>query len=267
MGKIKVGIIGLGLIGASILEALYEQEKYELFCQSNSSFKSALKYTKNASNDIRIVQGCDIVFVCTEISKTLDMLQKLDSFLDKKTLVVDVASTKKGLLNLSFNFDFILSHPMAGTEKSGFEAREKELFKGARWLIEKNNDTLEQVICDLGAIPLKINMEFHDFMAAQISHLPALLSFALFDSTKDESRQIASSGFRDTTRLAMTNSKLMLGMIKNNGENIDLALNLLIEKLNHLKKLSDSEKIKVFEEISNKRTAMYDNNGKNIFKI
>ncbi len=267
MEKTKIGIIGLGLIGASILEALSEIENYELFCHSNSSFEKAKKYTKNASDDIKIVENCDIIFVCTEISKTLATLQKLNTFLDEKTIVVDVASTKKNLLNKKFNFNFILTHPMAGTEKSGFEAKEKELFKGAKWLIEKNNEILEKIIKNLGAIPLKIDMTRHDFLAAQISHLPALLSFLLFDSAQDEAKQIAASGFRDATRLAMTNSGLIFGMIKNNGENIERAFDILIQKLNHLKKLPDDEKIKLFEEISKKRTKMYDNNGKNIFKI
>lgn len=263
----KVGIIGLGLIGASILKGLSKNSNYELFCYSNSSVKKALEYCKNASDNIEIVSNCDIVFVCTKLSQTLETLEKLNSILDEKTLVVDVSSIKSNLLNKSFNFNFILSHPMAGSEKSGFDASQEDLFKNCVWLIEKENELLEKIISDLGAKILKIDMQEHDKMCAEISHLPTILSFLLFENASDSSKQIASSGFRDTTRLAMTNSDLAFSMFNYNKENILKAFDNLINKLDYLKNLSDDEKINLFEEIAQKRAKMYDNEGKNIFKI
>lgn len=263
----KVGIIGLGLIGASILKKLAVIDKYELFCCSNSSYRNALKYTKNASCDINITQGCDIIFVCCEVSKTLDVLKKLDKILPKKTIVVDVASIKSKLLNKKFNFNFILSHPMAGSEKSGFSSSCKNLFIDCRWLIEKENKLLKEIILNLGAKPIKINMKEHDKMCAQISHLPTILSFLLYESADISSKQIASSGFRDMTRLAMTNSDLALSMFNLNQKNILKAFDNLIKKLDDLKKMSDDEKIILFEKLANSRAKMYDDSGKNIFKI
>ena len=258
----KVGIIGLGLIGASILKGLYDKD-YELFCYSKSSYKKALNFCKNSSNDIKIVSSCDVVFVCSKASETLKILDKLNSFLNKKTIVVDVCSIKSNLLNKKYNFNFILSHPMAGSEKSGFEASDKDLFKNSKWLIEKKNKTLEEIILNLGAKPTKINMEEHDKLTAQISHLPTILSFLLFKSADKNALKIASSGFRDTTRLAITNSDLALSMFKGNNENILNAFNELIEELNCLKNLSDDEKIKLFKELAQKRAKMYDSFGKN----
>ena len=95
---IKVGIIGLGLIGGSILKALSKNNSYELFCYSNSSYKKALKYCKNASNNISIISDCDIIFVCCEVSKTLETLEELNYIVKKKTIVVDVSSIKTNLL-------------------------------------------------------------------------------------------------------------------------------------------------------------------------
>ncbi len=267
MKKIKLGIVGLSVIGASIFDALKDNNDYELYIHSNSGFNKVKEFVKQSSNDIRAVKGCDIVFVCTKLSQTLETLDKLNQFLDKNTLVVDVASSKKELLNKTYNYTFLLSHPMAGSEKTGFEAKDKELFKGARWLFEQDNEVLLKVIKDLGAIPLKISMAEHDSLCAQISHLPTLLSFLLFDCASDNAKKIASSGFRDTTRLAMTNSDLILSMLKTNEENILSAYQKLTDKLNYLQNLSDNEKIKLFEEISRKRKAMYDKNGKNIFEI
>ncbi len=271
---IKIGIIGLGLIGASILKKLYNNCQYEIFCCSKSSFENALNYTKNSALNLEIVKGCDVVFVCSKISKTLEILEKLNSFLDKKTIVLDVSSIKKGLLNQKYNFNFVLSHPMAGSEKNGFEAGDVELFKGAKWLIDKKfsnesakSEIIEKIIKDLGAIPFWIDMKDHDNFCAQISHLPTILSFLLFDLATNEAKQIASSGFRDCTRLAMSESDMVLNMLNLNEENILNLFDKLQEKLIYLKNLSNSEKIKIFKEIAANRQKMYDVNGKNIFKI
>jgi len=264
--KIKIGIVGLGLIGASILKGL-QNKNYEFYCVSTSCYKKAQDFSKVAGDDIKIVKDSDIVFVCSTIEQTPKKLEELNKFLKKDTIVLDVASSKAQLLDKKYNFNFILSHPMAGSEKSGFDAGKADLFIGAKWLIEKNNPLAEKIIKDLGAIPLKIDMKNHDKMCAQISHFPALLSFLLFDITDDSAREIASSGFRDMTRLAMTNANLMNDMLKNNFENIEVCLNLLIKELNYLKNLSDDEKIKVFNAISLERAKMYDKDGKNIFKI
>jgi len=264
--KIKIGIFGLGLIGASILKSLQNKD-YEFYCVSASSYKKAKKYSKLASDDINILKNADIIFVCTTIENTPKTLEKLNDIVSKDTVVADVASSKANLLNKKYKFNFILSHPMAGSEKSGFEAGDKDLFIGAKWLIEKNHPILEKIIKDTGAIPYKIDMKYHDRMCAQISHLPTLLSFLLFDITDDNARAIASSGFRDTTRLAMTNSHLINDMVKNNMENIEFYFDLITKELNYLKNLSEDEKIKVFNAISLERAKMYDENGKNIFKI
>ena len=130
---IKVGIIGLGLIGTSILKKLsLFKDKYEIFCSSKSSFEKALKYTPYADFDIKIVKDCDIIFVCCAISKTLDYLNKLNEILPQNAVVVDVCSIKKDLLDKKYNFNFVLSHPMAGTEKTGFSAGFEELFENNR---------------------------------------------------------------------------------------------------------------------------------------
>lgn len=259
----KLGIIGLGLIGASILKGLCKNKEYELYCCSNSSFKSAKKYTKNASCDLEIIKRCDIVFVCVSASKTLQVLKKLEGLVDKKTIVVDVCSIKNKLLNKKFNYNFILSHPMAGSEKSGFEASNEDLFKDSKWLVEKDNKILKQIIVDLGAKPVKVDMCTHDELTAQISHLPTILSFLLFDCAQNEAKKIASSGFRDTTRLAITNEDLALAMFNENKKNILKAFNNLTDRLNSLKKMSDDEKINLFKKLALNRAKMYDGNGKN----
>ncbi len=265
--KIKVGIVGLGLIGASLLKALANKVDYEIYCVSSSSFEKALSFCDKASDDIKILNKCEIVFVCSTIQKTPEVLDKLDNIVSSKTVVADVSSTKSNLKSRKYNFNFILSHPMAGSHLSGFDASKDDLFKGAKWLIEKNNNLLEKIIVDVGATPFVFDMKYHDKYCAQISHLPTIISFLLFDIASDNAKEIASSGFRDTTRLAMTNFGLVLDMLKNNFENIEQMFHLLNKRFNDLKNYSDDEKIKLFSAISQKRAQMYDSYGKNIFKI
>ena len=265
--KVKVGIVGLGLIGASLLKILSEKKNYEIYCVSFSSSEKALSYCKFAGRDLEILKDCDIVFVCSSIEKTPEILQKLDNILPKETPVADVCSVKSHLIEKKFRYNFILSHPMAGSHESGFEASRKNLFEGSKWLIGKNNALLEKIIKETGAMPILFDMNKHDIYCAQISHLPAILSILFFDIVQDNAKQIASSGFRDFTRLAMTSPRLSLDMLKNNFENIEQIFNLLSKKFNDLKNYSDDEKIKLFSAISQKRAQMYDSYGKNIFKI
>ena len=265
--KIKIGIVSLGLIGGSILKGLYKNKDYELFCCSKGSFEEAKKYCTYASDDINIVKDCDIVFVCSPISKTLSMLEKLDKIVKKETIVADVASVKGELSDKKFNFDFILSHPMAGSEKSGFSASCADLFKSAKWLIQKNNPILEKIIADLGAVALKIDMNKHDYMCAQISHMPTILSYLIFENASDNALELASSGFRDMTRLACGDLTLAIDMLKYNEKNILKSLDDLKEKIEKLKSLDENKKEELFKDITKKRTKMYDNNGKNIFTI
>lgn len=265
MEKIKLGIIGLGLIGSSILKGLASKADYEIFCATNSSVEKAKKYSDNVSSELAIVKDCDIVFVCSSAIKTLDYLLKLNDILDKNTIVADVCSIKK--IFREFNFDFILTHPMAGTEFCGFDAGSADLFYGAKWLIEKENSILAKVIKDLGAIAKIIDMKKHNSLCAQISHFPTIFSTLLFMSATDSAKEIASSGFRDTTRLAQTSSDLALIMLNENLDEIEKMFEKVKDNFNYLKNLSDDEKITLFEQIRAKRKEMYDDSGKNIFKI
>lgn len=266
--KIKIAILGLGLIGSSILKGLINKN-YEFFVFSMSGYQKALKdypFIK-ASDNLEILKEADIVFVCSKVEKTLYYLEKLNDILDEKTVVADVCSIKKDLLNKKYNYNFILSHPMAGSEKRGYSAGDGELFLNSKWLYGKENEILIKIIKDLGAKPILIDMNEHDKLTAQISHLPTILSFLLFQSAQNEAKLIASSGFRDMTRLAMTNCDISKNMFDLNRENILEAFDKVIKNFDDLKKMNDDEKIKLFEEINLKRKEMYDDNGKNIFQI
>lgn len=259
----KVGVLGLGLIGGSILKALSAIKKYELIAVSNSSYKKAEPFADVSSDDINTLKPCDIVFVCSKMSETNLSLEKLNGIVSSDTIVCDVSSIKS-FLKTDFNFNFIQSHPMAGTEFSGFDHSFKELFIDAKWIISKNNPILEALIKEMGAKPLVIDSISHDTQTAEISHLPMLIAMALYDMAEDNSKKIASSGFRDMTRLAMTNSDLAYDMLKFNKENIETAYKKLIKSYNNIINMNEEEFKEFASKIASSRSTMYDKDGKNV---
>lgn len=233
----KIGVLGLGLIGGSIYKKLKEIGNCDLVGVSRSVKDSEIK------NDISALIGCDIVFVCTPMNKTLGILDKLNSILDKNTIVTDVCSLKEFVSHKNYKFKFIPSHPMAGTEKSGWENSFPTLFKNANWAVTLKDDTnledfekLKSVINSLGAKTILTTPKEHDRAVALISHAPMLVAQALCKNIEGDelAQNLASSGFRDTTRLALSNIEMANDMVKMNGDNIKEVIKLLNENLDEL---------------------------------
>ncbi len=262
---IKIAIIGLGLIGGSILKSLSKND-YDIIAISKSSYQDARSYTPFAYDDINEAKGADVVFVCTHINQIQKTLDELQDIVSPSCIVSDIGSIK-GKFEKNYKYNYIGSHPMAGTEFSGFDASFDGLFENAKWVINKKNDLLEGLIKEMGAIPVVMGSKLHDESVATISHLPMLISFALSKIADDnETKTLASSGFRDTTRLALTNLNLAGDMLKFNKKNIDKSLDLFIDALNYLKNLKDDERIEALKKISDARAELYDKKGKNNFQ-
>lgn len=229
----KIGIIGLGLIGGSIFKAL-NREKYEVVGVSSSV------NAENISKNYSVLSDCDLVFVCTPMGVTLEILDKLESVVRPSTIVTDVCSVKEFVSKKRYSYKFIPSHPMAGTENSGWESSFAELFNGAKWVItpiegsiDESQELLEKVIEDLGAKVVITTPQEHDEAVALISHMPMIVAQALCENIKDNklAQILASSGFRDTTRLALSNIQMASDMVNLNKENIDKAVKKLTESL------------------------------------
>lgn len=223
----KIGVIGLGLIGGSIFKALRSKSEYDLIGVS-SSVKE-----ENVSSDYETLKACDLVFVCTPMNATLEILDKLEGILSPSAIVTDVCSLKGFVSKKKYSYKFIPSHPMAGTENSGWESSFPELFVGAKWVITPidgeitdEQEILEKVLESLGAKILITTPDEHDKAVALISHLPMVVAQALCSNIKDNklAQEIASSGFRDTTRLALSNIEMASDMVEMNSENISKAL-------------------------------------------
>jgi len=268
--NLKIGIVGLGLIGGSIFKAFCAL-KCNVFGVSKSveTIEQAKQYSDNVSKSLESLQDCDVIFVCTPMHKTLSILDKLESIVSEKTIVADVASLKRFLCKKKRPYVFIPTHPMAGTEFSGFYNSFESLFIGAKWVLTPLENVspldiknLSEIIEVLGAKPLYSKPAEHDEAVALISHLPMIISQAVFKTAQHNNLalQIASSGFRDMTRLALSNEEMAQDMLKLNSDNIKIALSGFQSSLDELMKDNYRQQI---TEIKQSRQDMYQN-GKNI---
>jgi arogenate dehydrogenase (NADP+) len=249
----KIGVIGLGLIGGSIFKSL--QNEYSVIGVSRSVNE------QNVSNDYNSLKNCELVFVCTPMNATLEVLDKLEGLLQPTTVVTDVCSLKSFVSKKTYSYKFIPSHPMAGTENSGWESSFAGLFKGAKWAITPINEEfqhelgiLEAVIKSMGADVIITTPEEHDKAVALISHLPMLVAQALCENIMDEklAKELASSGFRDTTRLALSNLEMANDMIELNHDNILKAYETLNKSLENLLKNNYLEQVKTIKDFRKK---------------
>lgn len=248
----RIGVIGLGLIGGSIFKNLLEGKSHEVIGISRSVNEF------NVSNNYDNLKDCDIVFVCTPMNVTLEILDKLDSILDEETIVTDVCSLKEFVSKKNYKYKFIPSHPMAGTEHQGWEYAFPDLFEGATWAITPKEDTnkkdfevLKSVIEELGAKTILTTPQEHDKAVALISHTPMLIAQALCKNIENDelAQALAASGFRDTTRLAMSNVEMandMIVMNQNNIKDVVSMLNSNIDKLLKSDYIKEAKQIKEF---------------------
>ena len=249
----KIGIIGLGLIGGSLFKDL--SKDFDVIGGSKSQSGENIYKTYDALKDR------DLVFVCTAMNKTLGVLDELEKFIPSKTVVTDVCSLKEFVCKKERPYVFIPSHPMAGTEHKGFENSFEGLFKGAKWVIisDKKNKDIENlltVIDYVGAKPVFTTAKEHDKAAALISHMPMVIAQALMLTAKDNplALEIASSGFRDMTRLALSNEEMACDMVSMNHENIEQAILKLYKSVGEL---TTSNYPNTIEELKKIRSKMF----------
>ena len=153
--------------------------------------------------------------------------------LQAKTIVTDVGSVKTSIVEQGSKLwdKFIGGHPMAGTTEQGIEAAQKKLFRNAPYVItptqnnlSKDVEILKTIVNELEAIVHTCTSENHDCAVAWISHLPVMISASLISACLAEkeylifelAQKLASSGFRDTSRVGGGNSELGVMMAEYN---------------------------------------------------
>ena len=248
----KIGVIGLGLIGGSIFKDL-RKLNYDVIAISQSP------NGENIYKSYENLKDCNLIFVCSPMNKTLNILDELEKYIKPETIVTDVCSIKSFVCQKARPYKFIPSHPMAGTEHKGYENSFEGLFKGAKWVITPifgEDKKLVEIIKQLGASPIVTTPKKHDEAVALISHMPMVIAQAIFKTAQDNplALEIAASGFRDMTRLAMSNTEMANDMVQMNSENIQTSILKLYKAIGDL---TNSNYLEQINEIKSNRQSMF----------
>ncbi|MDE3179590.1 MAG: prephenate dehydrogenase/arogenate dehydrogenase family protein [Acidobacteriota bacterium] len=260
----RVAIIGAGLIGGSWGLALKKAgfRGVRAGCDRKDVLERALRAgaIDEGEEDLRrAVAGAGLVILAAPVGEILRILPELKKALPHSALVTDVGSTKTVICraareNFGGNPLFLGGHPLAGKEKSGIAHASPEIFDGAAYILTPDppgamSDRRVAAFCALvkaiGGRPVQLDAEAHDKIMASLSHLPQLVSTALASLTEENHAlpvDLAASGFRDVTRLASSPYGIWRDICLSNEQNIRIALDSLIAKLESVRdRLSDSE--------------------------
>lgn len=227
----NIGIVGLGLVGGSLgLDILaLEQDNYVWGLSRNpETCKQAIKIkaVNIASTDVVEIPDrdrTDIIVICTPIAAILPMIAALVPQLPSNVIFTDVGSVKAAIVEPASKIckRFVGSHPMAGTAFQGILAAERNLFKNRPCVITPSNDIeavdkVRSLWQSVGMNIYECSPEEHDCAVALISHLPVMVSASLINACQHEedksvlklAQNLASSGFRDTSRVGGGNPEL-----------------------------------------------------------
>ena len=272
----SVAIIGLGLIGGSIGLRLKAAELPGLEIVGSDIDGSRERAAKKSGaidrseHDLaKAVRDTRLIIIAVPISALRDVFTAIAPHLADGAVVTDTASTKGEVMKwatelLPESASFVGGHPMAGTEQTGFDHAEAALFEGRAYCvcptISSSPIAIQSVVGlaqAMGAEPVFIDAEEHDVYAAAISHLPLIMATALFRLLRespswDDLGQLASSGFRDMTRLASGDPAMSNAIWKTNREAIIHWVDRLAEELKGMRAMlrdaKDEELFKLFAE-------------------
>lgn len=258
------GFIGIGLIGGSVAKALrsvYPSCKIIVYNRGAKPRVLAINDgTANIAMDIvdNTFKECDFIFLCTPVEKNVEYLKLLKDIIKEDCIITDVGSVKTNIHQaveiLGMEKNFIGGHPMAGSEKTGYEHANDRLLENAYYPITPTDtvscDSVEEytkIISDIGAIPIKISYKEHDRVVAAISHLPHLIASSLVnlvkhnDSTFEYMKTFAAGGFKDITRIASSSPEMWEQICMTNNTNISEMLGLYIEDLKKVQQELDAK--------------------------
>lgn len=254
MDSVKIGFIGLGLIGGSVAKAIrkyYPDHEIIAFDKSRETLALAVQDntidTACASIDEHF-GSCSYIFLCAPVACNSAYLAQLKTIINENCILTDVGSVKTSIheevIALDMEENFIGGHPMAGSEKSGFASSRAHLIENAYYVLtpsakvsQEKIDAYRELVTTLKAIPVILDYREHDRITGTISHLPHLIAATLVNYVKDHDTEdelmkaLAAGGFKDITRIASSSPVMWQQICLKNGANITQILDGYIQAL------------------------------------
>jgi prephenate dehydrogenase len=266
----RVTILGTGLIGGSFALALrkytpdmhivgWDRPDVVLEARQRGAIDEGMFASVEAA-----IRRADLIYIALPIGATLDLLPEIAQHAPSHALVADACSTKlrieQAALELFANEDgpiFLGGHPMAGRELSGFAHADADLFQGGTYaLIGAQDESRDprisafvKIIEKLGARPVWLGAQQHDYAVGLASHLPQLAAIALgsflYDRLDENGLPItlAGPGLRDTLRLAGSSYATWRDIVLTNREVLSAALDLFARRLDDLRERLGSREL------------------------
>lgn len=265
MKKTVIGIIGLGLIGGSLGLALKESDKYYVlgFDRNQKHREDALKLKLvDEVVSFKDIEKVDILFLAIPVEGIISTINNFQN-LNKNITIIDMGSTKKKIVDsipTNIRENFVASHPMAGTEKTGPTAGFSTLYKdrvvvlcdienSGKKQIQDSKNIFEYLEMNI----LYMNSTEHDMHTAWISHLPHLISFSLANSVmaqekRDDILNLSAGGFRDMSRLAKSSPNMWRDIFQQNRDNVLDSIDHFQKELDEFKQMITDKKWEILEE-------------------
>jgi len=248
----NLAILAPGLLGGSVARAAHERGVARRICiwarrpETRLALRDQPWCHAVADTVAEAVAAADAVVVAAPVDRIVELVREAAPFLRASAIVTDVGSVKGeisrlGAAALAGRAHFVGAHPMAGSERTGWEHGTAALFEKRTCFVTPLERTepkaLEAVVAfwrDLGSEVVTVEPDLHDEIVAHISHLPQVIASALcgFLSTRDPAwRNYAGGGLRDTTRIAGSDPHIWRAILEQNRDEVLRALRKFQDEL------------------------------------
>ena len=269
----QITVIGLGLLGGSLAQACRKRglaDKVVGFGRNQAKLEKAqaLQIIDSYETDLKAaVAKADLVVLCSPVSAMTPLVREMVTFLQPGSLVTDVGSVKKPLVGeiqalMPDSVYFVGSHPIAGGEKSGFEASTPDLFQNEKCIVTPTPKTnplalakIKELWEQMGMQVITMDVEEHDHIFGAVSHLPHVIAYVLMNtiggiSTKnhDEIASFSGKGLKDTTRIASSDPAMWRDICLSNKKQVLNLIDKFQETLQQVRNLIENEDSQLLEQ-------------------
>ena len=242
----------------NIAKNIYVFEKSKKNKKIIKKINNKIKFIDNLNNSLF---DMNFIIVCTPMSEYKNIFNKLNKLVQSDVVITEVGSTKRNLLKFTKNRNVILSHPIAGSEVSGPNYGDKELFN-KKWCIvinkgeKKKINLVKRFWKKNGSKVVVMNAIEHDKIFAITSHLPHLIAYNLIKTAQDFQKmqkrnliKYSAGGLRDFSRTAASNEIMWRDIFFSNKDNMISSIDKFIQNLNLIKKNIKNQKDRELKKI------------------
>lgn len=284
LSEAQVTVVGLGLMGGSLAAALRRRKTCRRVVgvtrqATKTQLARQLGFVDDATTDLAEgVAQADVVVLATPVTDIVTKISALGPLLKPGALVSDVGSTKRAICaameTLPPHVQAVGGHPMCGKESSGLAVADPALYEGKRYVLCPVPHTTpealslaQELVEGVGAKPLVLEADRHDWAVAAASHLPYCMAVALVGAAEalaaqdDLPWELAASGFRDTSRVAASDVRMMFDILTTNRDEVLGAIAAAEAALGELRNLladgDDARLVEVLAAARDRRTRIY----------